>query len=81
LRRRRGWRTSRARRIGRNPWTTKPAKPSAVYEAEPTSRAGAIAFLRFVADFLEENGVNDTLLEDVFPNAIRAAADFFEGEA
>jgi hypothetical protein len=53
----------------------------AVYEAEPTSRAGAIALLRFAADFLEENGVNDTMLEDVFPDAIRRAADFFEGEA
>ncbi len=53
----------------------------AVYEAEPTSRAGAIALLRFAADFLEENGVNDTLLEDVFPDAIRRAADFFEGGA
>ena len=53
----------------------------AVYEAEPTSRAGAIALLRFAADFLEENGVNDTQLEDVFPDAIRRAADFFEGRA
>ena len=53
----------------------------AVYEAEPTSRAGAIALLRFAADFLEENGVNDSMLEDVFPDAIRAAADFFEGRA
>jgi hypothetical protein len=53
----------------------------AVYEAEPTSPAGAIALLRFAADFLEENGVNDTMLDDVFPDAIRAAADFFEGRA
>ncbi len=53
----------------------------AVYEAEPKSRAGAIALLRFAADFLEENGVNDTLLEGVFPDAIRHAADFFEGRA
>jgi hypothetical protein len=53
----------------------------AVYEAEPISRAGAIALLRFAADFLEENGVNDTQLEDVFPDAIRRAADFFEGRA
>ena len=53
----------------------------AVYEAEPTSPTGAIALLRFAADFLEENGVNDTMLEGVFPDAIRAAADFFEGEA
>jgi len=53
----------------------------AVYEAEPTSPAGAIALLRFAADFLEGNGVNDTKLEDVFPDAIRRAADFFEGRA
>jgi hypothetical protein len=53
----------------------------AVYEAEPISRAGAIALLRFAADFLQENGVNDTQLEDVFPDAIRRAADFFEGRA
>ena len=53
----------------------------AVYEAEPTSRAGAIALLRFAAAFLEENGVNDTQLEDVFPDAIRRAADFFERRA
>jgi hypothetical protein len=53
----------------------------AVYEAEPISPAGAIALLRFAADFLEENGVNDTKLGDVFPDAIRRAADFFEGSA
>jgi hypothetical protein len=53
----------------------------AVYEAEPTSQAGAIALLRFAADFLDENGVNDTMLEDVFSDAIRRAANLFEGRA
>jgi hypothetical protein len=53
----------------------------AVYEAEPTSQAGAIALLRFAADFLDENGVNDTMLEDVFADAIRRAANLFEGRA
>jgi hypothetical protein len=53
----------------------------AVYEAELKSRAGAIALLRFAADFLDENGVNDTMLEDVFADAIRRAADLFEGRA
>jgi len=37
--------------------------------------------LRFAADFLEENGVNDTKLGNVFPDANRRAADFFEGSA
>jgi hypothetical protein len=53
----------------------------AVYEAELKSVAGAAALLRFAADYLRENGINDTLLEDVFPDAIRRAADFFEGTA
>jgi hypothetical protein len=53
----------------------------AIFEASPTSRAGAIALLRFTARFLEELGINDTSVEDVLPDALRRAADFFELEA
>ncbi len=53
----------------------------AIMIAEPTSRAGAIALLRFIADQLDDIGINDTNFEDVLTDAIRAAADFFEGEA
>ena len=52
-----------------------------IFETEPTSRAGAIALLRFAADHIEDMGVNDSKVADVLPDAIRAAADFFEGEA
>ncbi len=53
----------------------------AIFETLPISRAGAIALLRFAADHIEEMGINDTKVEDVLPDAIRAAADFFEGRA
>ena len=53
----------------------------AIMIAEPTSPAGAIALLRFIAEQLDDIGINDTKFEDVLPDAIRAAADFFEGEA
>jgi hypothetical protein len=52
-----------------------------IFETEPISRAGAIALLRFSADHIENMGVNDSNVADVLPDAIRAAADFFEGEA
>jgi hypothetical protein len=52
-----------------------------IFETEPTSRAGAIALLRFAADHIEDLGVNDSNVADVLPDAIRAAADFFEGRA
>jgi hypothetical protein len=53
----------------------------AIMIAEPTSHAGAIAALRFIADQLDDIGINDTNFEDVLTDAIRAAADFFEGRA
>jgi hypothetical protein len=53
----------------------------AIMIAEPTSQAGAIAALRFIADQLDDIGINDTNFEDVLTDAIRAAADFFEGRA
>ena len=53
----------------------------AIMIAEPTSPAGAIALLRFIADQLDDIGINDTNFEDVLTDAIRAAADFFEGRA
>lgn len=52
-----------------------------IFETAPTSRAGAVALLRFTADFLDELGINDMKVDDVLPDALRAAADFFEGEA
>ena len=53
----------------------------AIFETAPISPAGAIALLRFAADHIEDMGVNDSNVADVLPDAIRAAADFFEGEA
>jgi hypothetical protein len=53
----------------------------AIFETDPISGAGAIALLRFAADHIEDMGVNDTKVEDVLSDAIRAAADFFEREA
>ena len=53
----------------------------AIFETAPISRAGAIALLRFAADHIEDMGVNDSNVADVLPDAIRRAADFFEGEA
>jgi hypothetical protein len=52
-----------------------------IFETEPTSRAGAIALLRFAADHIEDMGVNDSNVADVLPDAIRRTADFFEGRA
>ncbi len=51
----------------------------AIMIAEPTSPAGAIALLRFIAEQLDDIGINDTNFEDVLTDAIRAAAEFFEG--
>jgi len=53
----------------------------AVFEAAPTTQAGAVALLRFTAEFLEELGINDTKVEDVLPDAIRNAAAVLEREA
>jgi hypothetical protein len=53
----------------------------AIFEIAPISQAGAIALLRFAADHVEDMGVNDSNVADVLPDAIRAAADFFEGRA
>ncbi len=53
----------------------------AVFEAVPTTQAGAVALLRFTAEFLEELGINDTRVEDVLPDAIRNAAAVLEREA
>ena len=43
--------------------------------------APTIALLRFAADYLDDVGMNDTKVKDVLTDAIRAGADFFEGEA
>lgn len=52
----------------------------AVFEALPTTKNGAIAVLRFIAEFLDGLGVNDTRA-DSLPDAIRNAADFLDGQA
>ena len=53
-----------------------------VYCTAPTTPAGAAAFLRHVADYFDEmGGVNDTLLHDVFTDAIRNAVSVLEREA
>ncbi|HTO79943.1 MAG TPA: hypothetical protein VMJ31_09245 [Methylocystis sp.] len=53
----------------------------AIFEAAPTTHVGAVAMLRFTADFLEELGINDTRVEDVLRDALRRAADFIELKA
>jgi hypothetical protein len=54
----------------------------ALFETAPTSRAGALRLLRFIADFLDEDDVvNDTWVGDVVGEAIRNAIAVFESEA
>lgn len=49
-----------------------------VFETTPISPAGAIILLRHAADHLDEIGVDDSLLEDVFTDAIRNALAILE---
>lgn len=47
----------------------------------PTTRAGALRLIRFIADFLDEDDVvNDTWIGDVVGSAIRNAIAVFESE-
>jgi hypothetical protein len=52
-----------------------------VMEAKPATPAGAIALLRFVADLIELFYLPDDDEHDHYVEAIRNAADFFEGSA
>ena len=45
----------------------------AMFETTPTPPAGAAALIRHAMDHLDEIGINDVLLEDVFTDAIRNA--------
>jgi hypothetical protein len=51
-----------------------------VMGADPTTAAGAVSLLRFVADWIDENLGGD-YQHDCCTAGIRAAVDFFEGEA
>lgn len=54
----------------------------AVFEAVPTTRAGAARLLKFIADFLDEDDViNDTRAEGKVGDAIRNAVAVLEREA
>jgi hypothetical protein len=52
-----------------------------VMEAKPTTTAGAVALLRFVADLMEVFYLPDDDEHEHYVRAIRNAADFFEGSA
>lgn len=52
----------------------------AMFETTPTSQTGVIVLLRHAADFLDEIGIEDSLLEDVFTDAIRNAVAVLERE-
>jgi hypothetical protein len=51
-----------------------------IMNADPTTATGTVSLLRFVADWIEENLGGD-YQHDCCAAGIRAAADFFEGEA
>ncbi len=54
----------------------------AIFETTPTTPGGAAALIRHAMDHLDEFGINDTLLEDVFTDAIRNVVAVLErGEA
>jgi hypothetical protein len=57
------------------------AAERAVVEAIPTTPAGAAALIRFAADHIDELGLNDAVLEDIFTDAIRNAVAVLEREA
>ena len=50
----------------------------AVFETTPSTLTGAAKFMRFVADVLDELGINDTTLEDVLTDKLRDAATVIE---
>ncbi|MGJ0453463.1 MAG: hypothetical protein ACR65T_09600 [Methylocystis sp.] len=53
-----------------------------LYSTKPTTPAGAAKFLRFIADFLDEDDtVNDNWVGDLIGDAIRNAIAVFEREA
>jgi|HubBroStandDraft_6_1064221.scaffolds.fasta_scaffold496329_2 hypothetical protein len=52
-----------------------------VMEAKPTTTAGAVALLRFVADLIETLHLPDDDEHEHYVRAICNAADFFEGNA
>lgn len=53
----------------------------ALFETTPTSPKGAAAFLRYIADYFDENGINDNLLADVLTDAMRNAVAVLEQES
>ena len=54
----------------------------AMFETTPRSPAGAAALIRHAMDHLDELGINDTWLQDIFTDAIRNAVAVLErGEA
>jgi hypothetical protein len=54
----------------------------AMFETTPTTPAGAAALVRLAMEHLDELGINDRLIEDVFTDAIRNAVAVLErGEA
>jgi hypothetical protein len=55
------------------------AAERALFEATPTTRAGAAALIRAAADHIDALGLNDKLLEDVFSKSILAAVDLLAG--
>jgi hypothetical protein len=53
-----------------------------LHSTKPTTPAGAVKFLRFIADFLDEDDiVNDNWIGDMIGDSIRNAAALLEREA
>jgi hypothetical protein len=52
-----------------------------LYSTEPTTPAGAVRLLRFIADFLDQDDiVNDLWVGDIIGDSIRSAVAVFEQE-
>jgi len=62
-------------------WDAEREAEIAVVASSPATPAGAAAFIRYAADFLDDLGINDTRLDGVLTAAIRNAVALLEREA
>ena len=53
----------------------------ALHSTKPTTPAGAAKFLRFIADFLDDDVINDNWVGDMIGDSIRNAITVLEREA
>jgi hypothetical protein len=59
-------------------WDAQSQSEVAVFETVPQTKAGALAVLRFAADFLDALGINDTEVNGLLTDRIRDAASLLE---